>query len=362
MSNSTFQQPLPASSMPNVATPYDSDGKPIAGGPHVYPEQAAAGLWTTPSDLAHYVIGVQKAAAGASGAILSPDSVRTMLTKVIEDQGVGPQLGGTEPHRYFMHGGANEGYRCVMVGYVDGDGAVIMTSGDEGGKIMSAVLRSIASAYEWPDFAPPERVLTNLDPSTFDRYVGAYKFDDGGPAMTVWRDGEHLYSHVKEAPITELFPTSEREYFQRARPARLEFLPDAMILHERNDPDRPAKRIAAAESKSLVEAATAAGRRLREQRPATGGEAMVRRVVSSVASGKPDYAAMTADQAKEIRGSLAELRTTLDALGALKAVHFQKVLESGSDYYVLDFEKGSADVAIDLAKDGRVSGLWMARR
>jgi CubicO group peptidase (beta-lactamase class C family) len=362
MSNGTFQQPLPASSLSNVATPYDSDGKPIAGGPHVYPEQAAAGLWTTPSDLARYVIGVQKAAAGGSGAILSPDSVRTMLTKVIAEQGVGPQLGGTAPHLYFMHGGANEGYRCVMVGYVDGDGAVVMTSGDEGGRIMSAVVRSIAAAYDWPDFAPPERVLTKVDPGTFDRYVGAYRFDDGGPTMTVWRDGEHLYSHVREAPITELFATSEHEYFQRARPARLEFLPDAMILHESNDAHRPARRMAAAESKPLVEAAVAAGRRLREQRPASAGEAMVRRVISSVASGKPDYTAMTADQAKELRDSLAEMRTTLDALGTLNAIRFQKVLESGSDYYIVDFDKGAADVAIELAKDGRISAFWMGRR
>ena len=42
-------------------------------------------------------------------------------------------------------------------------------------------MRSIAAAYEWPDFAPPERVLTKVDPGTFDRYVGTYKFDDGGP-------------------------------------------------------------------------------------------------------------------------------------------------------------------------------------
>ena len=362
MSNSTFQQPLPATSMPNVATPYDSEGKPIAGGPHVYPEQAAAGLWTTPSDLARYVIGIQKAAAGGSGTVLSPDSVRTMLTSVIGHQGIGPQLGGTAPHQYFTHGGANEGYRCLLVGYVDGDGAVVMTSGDQGGEIMSAVLRSIAAAYEWPDFAPPERVLTKIDPGTFDRYVGAYKFDDGGPTMTVWRDGDHLYSHVTEAPITELFPTSEREYFQRALPARFEFVSDTMTLHEGGGEDRPAKRIAAAESKPLVEAAMAAGQRLREQRPATGGEAMLRRVVASVANGKPDYAAMTADQAKEIRSSLTEFRSTLDALGALKAVRFQKVLESGIDYYVLDFEKGAADAAVELAKDGRVSGLWVARR
>jgi CubicO group peptidase (beta-lactamase class C family) len=361
MSHSTFQQPLPATSMSDVATPYDSEGQPIAGGPHVYPERAAAGLWTTPSDLARYVIGVQKAAAGGSGNVLSQDSVRTMLTKVIGQQGIGPRVGGTAPHEYFSHGGANEGYRCLLVGYVNGDGAVVMTSGDQGGDIMNAIMRSIAAAYEWPDFTPPQRVLTKVDPGTFDRYVGAYKFDDGGPDMTVWRDGDRMYSRVRQAPITELLPTSEHEYFQRALPARFDFLPDAMILHESDGQDRPAKRLAATESKRLVEDALATGRRLREQRAATGGEATLRRVLTSVASGKPDYAAMTADEAKEMRASLAEWRSDLRALGALKSVRFQKVLQSGSDLYALAFEKGTADAAIDLASDGRVRGLWMER-
>ncbi len=362
MSNSTFQQPLPASSMSSVATPYDSDGKPIAGGPHVYPEQAAAALWTTPSDLARYVIGVQRAAAGGEGTVLSQESVRTMLTSVIAKQGIGPWLGGTAPHEYFSHGGANEGYRCFFVGYVNGDGAVVMTSGDNGGDIMMAAMRSIAAAYEWQDFAPVERVLTKVDPATFDRYVGTYKFDDGGPDMTVWRDGDRMYSRVSHAPITGLFPTSEREYFQRVGSARFEFLPDALILHESEGDDRPAKRLPAAESKKAVAEALAAARRFNEQRAATGGEAMLRRVLSSVASGKPDYAAMTADQAKDVRSNLPELRTTLGALGALKAVHFQKVLDSGIDQYVLEFEKGSADIWIELDGIGRLSGAWLQRR
>lgn len=362
MSHSTFQQPLSESALAEVATPYDSEGRPIAGGPHVYPELAAAGLWTTPSDLARYVIGVQKAAAGGSGNILSQESARTMLTSVIDKQGIGPHLGGSAPHEYFSHGGANEGYRCFFVGYINGDGAVVMTSGDEGGEIMFAVMRSIAAAYDWPDFAPSQRVLTKVDPETFDRYVGAYKFDDGGPNMTIWRDGDRMYSRVKEAPITEMFPTSEREYFQRVGSARFEFLPDAIILHESEGDDRPAKRLTATESKKAVDDALAIGRRVKEQRAAAGGEAMLRRVLASVASGKPDYAAMTADQAKEVRGQLPELRTMLSTLGVLKAVRFQKVLESGIDHYALEFEKGSAETYFELDRDGRLSAWWLQRR
>ena len=64
MTKSTYDQPLPKSRMAEVATPYDSKGQPIAGGPHTYPERAPAGLWTTPSDLMRYAIEVQKALAG----------------------------------------------------------------------------------------------------------------------------------------------------------------------------------------------------------------------------------------------------------------------------------------------------------
>lgn len=368
MSHSTFQQPLSVSAMANVATPYQADGQPVAGGPHVYPELAAAGLWTTPSDLARYVIGVQKAAAGGSGHVLSQDSVRTMLTSVIDHQGIGPRVGGTAPHIFFSHGGANEGYRCRVVGYTDGDGAAIMTSGEEGDEIGAALLRSIAVAYEWPDFAPPERVLTKLDPSTFDRYVGAYKFDDGGPTITVWRDGDRMYSRVRDQPVTELFPMSEREYFQRALASRFEFFPDAskrdvaMMLHEENGDNRPTRRVAAAESKPLVAEALAVGRRVTEQRPAPGGEALVRRVLTSMARGTPDYGVMTAEQAKTKREHLAEWRPDLIALGALKSVRFQKVQDSGADLYDLDFENGLGVAGLMLDKDGRVSELWMDRR
>jgi CubicO group peptidase (beta-lactamase class C family) len=50
MTRSTYEQPLPQNRMAEAAMAYRRDGEPVPGGPHVYPEMAPAGLWTTPSD------------------------------------------------------------------------------------------------------------------------------------------------------------------------------------------------------------------------------------------------------------------------------------------------------------------------
>jgi CubicO group peptidase (beta-lactamase class C family) len=48
MSRSTFVQPIPADLREKAATGYRAGGEAVAGNWHTYPEQAAAGLWTTP--------------------------------------------------------------------------------------------------------------------------------------------------------------------------------------------------------------------------------------------------------------------------------------------------------------------------
>ena len=59
MMHSSYSQP--AIDTTELATGYYEDGRPVKGKYHVYPEQAAAGLWTTPSDLALYIIECQLA-------------------------------------------------------------------------------------------------------------------------------------------------------------------------------------------------------------------------------------------------------------------------------------------------------------
>ncbi|MDQ3934010.1 MAG: S8 family serine peptidase, partial [Actinomycetota bacterium] len=68
MERSTIDQPLPAARLPEAAIGHRSGARPVSGGHHVYPQMAAAGLWTTPSDLARFAHHVRRAAAGEPGA------------------------------------------------------------------------------------------------------------------------------------------------------------------------------------------------------------------------------------------------------------------------------------------------------
>jgi CubicO group peptidase (beta-lactamase class C family) len=174
MTRSTYEQPLPKHRLAEVATPYRADGQPVPGGPHVYPEMAPAGLWTTPSDLVRYAIEVQKELSGNSNRVLSAAMIRQMLTPGLNHQGLGPQIGGGEKHPYFTHGGSNEGYKCNFVAYNDGDGVAIMTNGDNGGQLASEILRSVAYEYGWPDFQPVQHTVGRMDPKLLDPYAGVY--------------------------------------------------------------------------------------------------------------------------------------------------------------------------------------------
>jgi len=67
MTDSTCEQPLPSAREAKAARAHSGQGKSMDAKSHVYPEQAAAGLWTTPSDLARFVIEVQRAVRGPAG-------------------------------------------------------------------------------------------------------------------------------------------------------------------------------------------------------------------------------------------------------------------------------------------------------
>ena len=155
MKHSTYEQPLPATFDALAATAYQANGQPVKGLWHTYPEMAAAGLWTTPSDLARYVMEVQQSLQGKSNKVISSQMTRQMLTKSLGGSGLGPALRHDGDSLIFSHNGGNEGFRCMLVAHAyKGNGVVIMTNSNNGMDVAQELLNSVSTAYGW-DFSKP---------------------------------------------------------------------------------------------------------------------------------------------------------------------------------------------------------------
>jgi CubicO group peptidase (beta-lactamase class C family) len=155
MSHSTFVQPLPTALRHYAAEPHDENGKAYTGGAYTYPEMAAAGLWTTPSDLAKFALAIQASLAGKPEGILRKGTAEEMLERGgLGHWGLGLELGGSDEQPFFQHGGADTGFISFLISYNQGDGLVIMTNGMNGGGINNEVLRAVAREYDWPNYQP----------------------------------------------------------------------------------------------------------------------------------------------------------------------------------------------------------------
>lgn len=226
MDNSSYEQPLPQNLSAQAATGHRGNGEAIGGGWHTYPEMAAAGLWTTPTDLARFAVELQKAKGGQSRKVLSPRMASQMLTEQIGNWGLGVELDGKEQAALFRHGGANEGFRCVMVAYTtNGEGAVVMTNSDRGGALAGEILRSIATEYGWPSYLPVEKVLARVDPVLYASYAGRYEL---APSVVLRISAEEgkLMQQVAGQPKSELFPESDTRFFLKETDVQVTFVKD----------------------------------------------------------------------------------------------------------------------------------------
>jgi hypothetical protein len=221
MTHSTYEQPLPKDWKP-VATPYDDQGKPIPGGAHTYPEMAAAGLWTTASDLAKYVIENQLSLEGKANHVLSSDMTKQMLTPGMGNHGLGPSMGGSPTRPFFTHGGVDEGFEALFVGYEGGDGAVVMTNAQGGIRLAQEVMASVATEYGWPDFRPAMRTSISVDPKVMAQYVGTYEISPEF-SIAVTLESSRLMTQATGQPKFPMFAESQTKFFLTVVDAELEF-------------------------------------------------------------------------------------------------------------------------------------------
>ncbi len=157
MSSSTFAQPLPVDRDSNAARAHGISGAAMGPKWHVYPELAAAGLWTTSTDLAKFAIEVQLSYRNHSNKVLSQASTNEMLSPV----GVGPFAVGFSLSKrgegwYFAHGGSNWGFQAQLTAHkVNGYGYAIMTNGFMGGQLIAELSRRIEASYAFDSLAEP---------------------------------------------------------------------------------------------------------------------------------------------------------------------------------------------------------------
>jgi CubicO group peptidase (beta-lactamase class C family) len=238
MKNSFYTAPPPAAKAPFLATAYREDGTLVKGNYHIYPENAAASLWTTPTDLAKFIIGLQLAATGKSTKVLNEESAALMLKPFKDNAALGTFIKTVGEEQYFNHGGANEGFRCVYYGSKEGgNGVVVMVNSDEG-TILEEVVAAVATVYGWKDFYKPlVRKTVTVPNDLLDTYVGEYELSPQMKVVVTRRDNT-LYAQGTGQGEVALYPETNTKFFLKVVDANVEFISDdtgkitKFILHQ----------------------------------------------------------------------------------------------------------------------------------
>jgi CubicO group peptidase (beta-lactamase class C family) len=222
MMHSSFRQPLPPSLLRLAATPHLAGGARILEGLRTS-EMAMAGLWSTPSDLAQYVISIQRTLSGSNDGLIGRQLTKDMLTPQKGYHGLGPVISGEGETVRFGHDGFNEGFISSMVGYEEfGQGAVVMANSGFSFMLIKEVLDSIARAYKWqnydftnmqpPDASLPQQEVIKVPQELIKASIGQYRLDDED-TFRIFEKKRHLFIDWPGEGEAEIFSTPSGRMF-----------------------------------------------------------------------------------------------------------------------------------------------------
>ena len=196
MMASSYTQPPVKEKQNLTATAYYNDGKEVKGKYHIYPEQAAAGLWTNPTDLSKYIIETQLSLQGKSAKVLTQEMTKTRLTPYIDSAAAfGVFIIKKGEKKYFNHNGVDEGFVAEYYGSIEGGDGVVVMANTYNTAILNEIINSVATVYNWKGFySPVMKKLVQVNNEILETYLGKYTLQQD--TFTITKAGDGLILQV----------------------------------------------------------------------------------------------------------------------------------------------------------------------
>jgi CubicO group peptidase (beta-lactamase class C family) len=232
MDHSTYLAPLREDWQPFAAVGHRGDGAPLLGRWHIYPESAAAGLWTTPLDLARLVVLLEQTLQGQTERLLHRELLVEMLSPQTRVRGISLNgseglswfLSGKNGDDYYGHGGSNEGYRAqVIVRKGRGQAGIIMTNADSGDALTDDWMNTIAVEYGWKAFAYLPSEPIELPADALAAFAGQYRLEDGVTVCVRETAAGLVFEYPGQAPLA-MRPHSADSFFVTQLNTRVRFI------------------------------------------------------------------------------------------------------------------------------------------
>ena len=227
MTRSSYEQPLPSALAAVTAAGHYQNGGLVHGRSHVYPEMAAAGLWTTPSDLVRFAIAVQQAYNGTSAKVITPAMAKQMLTDQKDHDGLGVFLQGSGHALWFSHNGRDEGFDAALNASAEmGYAVAIMINANDDSQLVGRIGAFIASKYHWPNastYVAPAAVSVPAD--QLASVAGRYEMANNQMGAFVAQRG-HLFSSASGFPDEEFLPLGNDRFASADHDVHLAFVRD----------------------------------------------------------------------------------------------------------------------------------------
>jgi len=211
LANSSFVQPLSR-----------SDDSPFAHahrfgvwepkGWHKYTARSAAGLWTTPNDLALLLLAVHRSYTGEDESWLTQKSMHQINYPATSFMGLGFFRHHGVKEGYVFHGGINHGFEAHFVLYPErGTGAVVMTNGQRGDQLALEIIRAVSITEGWVDYPLNQTEVLKVDVKDLESLVGRYQYDKSFYADIFIRNGL-LYVQGYQQEAYALHKVAENQF------------------------------------------------------------------------------------------------------------------------------------------------------